>query len=64
MQLREIENQDWLAEWKQNWQPVEVGRFIVAPTWSEIKSVRDRIVIRIDRVWLSARARMKLRASA
>jgi ribosomal protein L11 methyltransferase len=48
MQLREIENQDWLAEWKQNWQPVEVGRFIVAPTWSEIKSVRDRIVIRIE----------------
>jgi len=48
MQLREIENQDWLGEWKKNWQPVEVGRFIVAPTWSEIKSVRDRIVIRIE----------------
>jgi ribosomal protein L11 methyltransferase len=48
MQLREIENQDWLGEWKKNWQPVEVGRFIVAPSWSEIKSVRDRIVIRIE----------------
>jgi len=48
MQLREIENQDWLAEWKKNWQPVEVGRFIVAPPWSEFKPVRDRIVIRIE----------------
>lgn len=48
MQLREIESQDWLGEWKKNWQPVEVGRFIVAPPWSEIKPVRDRIVIRIE----------------
>ena len=24
---------DWLAEWKANWQPVAVGRFIIAPPW-------------------------------
>ena len=48
MELRVVENQDWLGEWKKNWQPVEVGRFIVAPPWSEIKPVRDRIVIRIE----------------
>jgi ribosomal protein L11 methyltransferase len=46
--LREVESQDWLGEWKKNWQPVEVGRFIVAPPWSELKPVRDRIVIRIE----------------
>ena len=48
MQLREVESQDWLGEWKKSWQPVEVGRFIVAPPWSELKPVRDRIVIRIE----------------
>src|SRR2546428_10118340 len=32
---REIADQDWLAEWKKHWQPVEVGRFIIAPPWSE-----------------------------
>jgi ribosomal protein L11 methyltransferase len=48
MRLREIENQDWLAEWKKSWQPVEVGRFIVAPPWSEITPVADRLVIRIE----------------
>src|SRR5205807_7485777 len=32
---REIADEDWLAEWKKHWQPVEVGRFIIAPPWSE-----------------------------
>lgn len=43
---REIPDRDWLAEWKKDWQPAEVGRFIVAPPWSEVKG--DRIVIRIE----------------
>ena len=33
--LREIEDRDWLAEWKKDWQPVQVGRFIIAPPWIE-----------------------------
>jgi ribosomal protein L11 methyltransferase len=43
---REVPHRDWLAEWKRDWQPVQVGRFIVAPPWSEIAS--DGIVIRIE----------------
>ncbi|HKG79648.1 MAG TPA: 50S ribosomal protein L11 methyltransferase, partial [Pyrinomonadaceae bacterium] len=35
MNVREVPQRDWLQEWKQNWQPVEVGRFIIAPPWSE-----------------------------
>ncbi len=34
-QTRAIADQDWLAEWKKHWRPVEVGRFIIAPPWSE-----------------------------
>ena len=52
---REVPDRDWLAEWKKDWQPVEVGRFIVAPPWIEsvpgavaTGSSRDRIVIRIE----------------
>ncbi len=49
MTVREVAARDWLAEWKQNWQPVEVGaRFIIAPPWSEIANAADRIVIRIE----------------
>jgi ribosomal protein L11 methyltransferase len=45
---KEIEQRDWLEEWKKNWQPVESGRFIVAPTWSEIPDSSDKIIIRIE----------------
>jgi len=49
MELREVEDRDWLGEWKKSWQPVEVGaRFIIAPPWSEIAEDSDRIVIRIE----------------
>ena len=48
MNLREVENRDWLAEWKKNWQPVEVGRFVIAPPWTEISDAPGRIVIRIE----------------
>jgi len=32
---REIADRDWLAEWKKGWQPVQVGRFVIAPPWIE-----------------------------
>lgn len=48
MSLREIPNRDWLAEWKKSWQPVEVGRFVIAPPWTEVRDAPDRIVIRIE----------------
>jgi len=44
---REIENQDWLAEWKKHWKPTETERFIIAPTWETIENT-DKIVIRIE----------------
>ena len=48
MNVREVAQRDWLAEWKENWQPVEVGRFIIAPPWSEIDNRPDRFIIRIE----------------
>ena len=48
MNVREVAERDWLEEWKQNWQPVEIGRFIIAPPWSMIDDAHDRLVIRIE----------------
>ena len=55
LSLREIEDRDWLAEWKKEWQPVQVGRFIIAPPWIESVplasaggSTEAPIVIRIN----------------
>jgi len=48
MNLREVANRDWLEEWKQSWQPVEIGRFIIAPPWSNLGDVSNHLVIRIE----------------
>jgi len=48
MNLREVADRDWLEEWKQSWQPVEIGHFIIAPPWSNLGDVHDRLVIRIE----------------
>lgn len=43
----EVENADWLAEWKKHWKPTTVGRFVIAPPWFEVDEP-DKIVIRIE----------------
>ena len=43
----EIENQDWIAEWKKHWKPTETGKFIIAPVWAEIENT-GKIVVRIE----------------
>jgi ribosomal protein L11 methyltransferase len=48
MNFREVPKQDWLGEWKKSWQPVEIGRLVIAPPWSEVKAAKDRVVIRIE----------------
>ena len=47
IEWREIENQDWLAEWKKHWQPTETEKFIIAATWAEIENT-EKIIIRIE----------------
>lgn len=48
MIVRHVADHDWLGEWKKNWQPIEIGRFIVAPPWSELGDVGEKLVIRIE----------------
>lgn len=47
VERKEVENADWLAEWKKHWKPSDVGGFVVAPPWSDV-AVTDKIVIRIE----------------
>lgn len=45
-----IADQDWLAEWKKGYKPIEVGqRLLIVPSW-ELESVKDsdRIIVQID----------------
>ncbi|CAN5252632.1 50S ribosomal protein L11 methyltransferase [soil metagenome] len=47
IEWREVENRDWLAEWKKHWKPTETAKFIIAPMWETIKNT-DKIIIRIE----------------
>ncbi|QQS42834.1 MAG: 50S ribosomal protein L11 methyltransferase [Acidobacteriota bacterium] len=47
IEIREVVDQDWLAEWKKHWKPTVTERFIVAPPWQEIDP-EGKIVIRIE----------------
>ena len=47
IEWREIENQDWLAEWKKHWRPTETEKFIIAATWAEIENT-EKTIIRIE----------------
>jgi ribosomal protein L11 methyltransferase len=43
----EIQDADWLVEWKKHWKPTTVGRFVIAPPWETVDDA-DKIVIRIE----------------
>lgn len=44
----EIIARDWLAEWKRHWQPVRVGRFLIAPPWCETGDAPGQLIIYIE----------------
>ncbi len=43
----EVEQTDWLAEWKKHWKPTVIGRFVIAPPWEPVAD-DGRIVILIE----------------
>jgi ribosomal protein L11 methyltransferase len=47
IEWREVENQDWLAEWKKTWKPTVTDKFIIAPRWETIEKT-NKIVIWIE----------------
>lgn len=48
MNVRAVPDRDWLAEWKESWQPVTVGRFVITPPWIEVPENQERLVIAIE----------------
>ena len=49
VELKELENTDWNAEWKKHYKPFEVGnRLVIKPSWEEYQASEERLVIEID----------------
>lgn len=47
-EFRAIEDEDWMASWKQHYKPIPIGkRLIVVPVWIEVQD-DGRIPVRID----------------
>lgn len=44
---RIVPESDWLAEWKRHWKPTTVGKFVIAPPWSDVEA-SEKIVIRVE----------------
>lgn len=47
--VQKIENQDWNAEWKKSYKPIEInGRIIIKPSWIEQEQEVSKEIIEID----------------
>ncbi len=49
LSYRQIQNQDWMAEWKKHYQPLLLGNnLIVLPAWVDQSLAGDRLPVRIS----------------
>jgi ribosomal protein L11 methyltransferase len=47
-EVKTVQDDDWLNNWKQFFKPIEVGaRFLIVPEWEPVPET-DRVVLRID----------------
>ena len=48
-QYRPIKDQDWMAAWKEHYQPISIGEnLLIMPAWATSKAVGERVVVRIN----------------
>lgn len=47
LEIENAETKDWANEWKENFPPLEIGPFLVTPTWENLAPT-EKIVIRLD----------------
>ena len=44
-----IEEEDWATNWKQHWQPTEIGdRFLIYPAWETPPEESEKLILRLD----------------
>jgi ribosomal protein L11 methyltransferase len=47
LEIEPVETKDWANQWRENFPPLEIGPFLVTPTWEDGLET-DKIVIRLD----------------
>jgi ribosomal protein L11 methyltransferase len=49
LQFKLIEDQDWMAAWKQHYQPLKIGKkWLVLPAWTAADPAESRTIVHID----------------
>ncbi|MCL6471700.1 MAG: 50S ribosomal protein L11 methyltransferase [Firmicutes bacterium] len=43
-----ISDEDWAENYKKSFKPVRIGRFLIRPSWQEVESFPNEIVIQLD----------------
>lgn len=46
--LRRVAEEDWAEAWKAYFQPEEIGRIVIRPSWVEYQATPDQIIIDLD----------------
>lgn len=46
-EIEPIESKDWANQWRENFPPLEIGPFLIAPTWESVDA-SGKILIRLD----------------
>ncbi|PQV62638.1 ribosomal protein L11 methyltransferase [Abditibacterium utsteinense] len=47
LEIEPVEAKDWANEWRENFPPLEIGPFLVTPTWENL-APSQKIIIRLD----------------
>ncbi|RYG62747.1 50S ribosomal protein L11 methyltransferase [bacterium] len=47
LEIEPVETKDWANQWRENFPPLEIGPFLVTPTWEDVAE-SEKIVIRLD----------------
>ncbi len=42
-----LDDENWLYEWRKYWSATQTAKFVIAPTWEEVKT-DEKIIIRIE----------------
>ena len=46
IQVAPLPDEDWANQWRENFPPLHIGKFLIAPPWAEIEDAK--LVIRLD----------------
>lgn len=48
VQVNELDDTDWVNEWKKYYKPIHIGKIVIVPKWIKYAAQEDEVVVLID----------------